>query len=90
MVYVLKMPSNMFIKTSLLQIIFLTANVTFLQSVNVVLAILLLVGTVVGAQYGAKIGARLKGEQLRALLARIILAVCGGSAADPFAAKILH
>jgi len=85
----------MFIKTSLLQIIFLTANVTFLpsitaQSVNVVLAILLLVGTVVGAQYGAKIGARLKGEQLRALLARIILAVCGGSAADPFAAKILH
>ena len=85
----------MFIKTSLLQIIFLTANVTFLQSittqsVNVVLAILLLVGTVVGAQYGAKIGARLKGVQLRALLARISLAVCGGSATDPFAAKILH
>ena len=81
MVSVLKMPSNGFIGTPLLQIIFFTANVTFLQSitiqsVDVVLAILLLVG----AQYGAKIDARLKGEQLRALLAWIILKVCGGSA----------
>ena len=77
MVYVLKIPSNVFIRTSLLQIIFLTANVTLLQyittqSVDVVLAILLLVGTVVGA--------RLKGEHQQAFLAWIILAVSGGSA----------
>jgi len=64
-----------------LQIIFVTANVTFLQSVttqsvDVVWAILLLVGVVIGAQYGARIGSHLKGEQLPALLAIIILAVC--------------
>jgi len=64
-----------------LQIIFVTANVTFLQSVTtqsvaVVWAILLLVGVVIGAQYGARIGSHLKGEQLPALLAIIILAVC--------------
>jgi uncharacterized membrane protein YfcA len=64
-----------------LQIIFVTANVTFLQSVttlsvDVVLAILLLAGVVIGAQYGARIGSHLKGEQLPALLAIIILAVC--------------
>lgn len=81
MVYVLGMPTNVVVGTSLFQIIFVTANVTFLQSVttqsvDVVLAFLLLVGAVVGAQYGARIGARLKGEQLRALLAIIILGVC--------------
>jgi uncharacterized protein len=81
MVYVLGMPTNVVVGTSLFQIIFVTANVTFLQSVttqsvDVVLAFLLLVGAVVGAQYGAWVGARLKGEQLRALLAVIILVVC--------------
>jgi uncharacterized membrane protein YfcA len=102
MVYILRMPTNVVIGTSLFQIIFVTANVTFLQSVtsqsvDVVLAILLLVGAVVGAQYGAKIGARLKGEQLRALLAVIILGVCLkvgvemiSAPVDTFAVEILH
>jgi len=102
MVYVLKMPTNVVIGTSLFQIIFVTANVTFLQSVttqsvDVVLATLLLVGAVIGARYGAKLGARLKGEQLRALLAVIILAVCGRVAfemiaapLDPFSVEIAH
>jgi len=67
--------------TSLFQIIFVTANVTVLQSVNnqtvdVVLAMLLMIGGVIGAQIGAKLGSRMKGEQLRGLLALIVLGVC--------------
>jgi uncharacterized membrane protein YfcA len=68
--------------TSLFQIIFVTANVTFLQAyanqtVDVVLALLLLSGAVIGAQFGAKAGAKLQGEQLRGLLALMVLGVCG-------------
>lgn len=81
MIYLLGMPTSVVVGTSLFQIIFVTANVTFLQSVqtqtvDVVLAGLLLVGGVVGAQFGTRIGALLKGEQLRGLLALIVLAVC--------------
>jgi uncharacterized protein len=81
MIYLLGMPTSMVVGTSLFQIIFVTANVTFLQAVttqtvDVVLAVLLLIGAVVGAQYGTRIGARLKGEQLRVLLALMVVAVC--------------
>jgi len=81
MIYVLGMPTSVVVGTSLFQIIFVTANVTFLQSVqtqtvDVVLAGLLLVGGVIGAQFGTRIGAMLRGEQLRGLLALIVLAVC--------------
>ncbi|MEC8727266.1 MAG: sulfite exporter TauE/SafE family protein [Pseudomonadota bacterium] len=81
MIYLLGMPTSVVVGTSLFQIIFVTANVTFLQSVqtqtvDVVLAGLLLIGGVVGAQFGTRIGALLKGEQLRGLLALIVLAVC--------------
>ena len=81
MIYLLGMPTAVVVGTSLFQIIFVTANVTFLQAVNtqtvdVVLAVLLLVGAVIGAQIGTKIGAHLKGEQLRGLLALMVLAVC--------------
>lgn len=80
MIYLLGMPTSVVVGTSLFQIIFVTANVTFLQAVNtqtvdVVLAILLLVGGVVGAQIGTRLGANLKGEQLRGLLALMVLAV---------------
>ena len=93
MVYILGMPTNVVIGTSLFQIIFVTANVTFLQSVttqsvDVVLAILLLAGAVIGAQYGARIGSHLKGEQLRALLAIIILAVCSSVAYEMIATPL--
>jgi uncharacterized membrane protein YfcA len=81
MIYLLGMPTNVVVGTSLFQIIFVTANATFLQSslnqtVDVVLAFLLLFGAVIGAQLGTFLGSKLKGEQLRGLLALIVLAVC--------------
>jgi len=81
MIYLLGMPTQVVIGTSLFQIIFVTANTTFLQAtvnqtVDVVLALLLLIGGVIGAQFGARMGAKLKGEQLRVLLALIVLGVC--------------
>jgi uncharacterized protein len=81
MIYLLGMPTAVVVGTSLFQIIFVTANVTVLQAVNtqtvdVVLALLLLAGGVFGAQVGARVGVRLPGEQLRGLLALMVLAVC--------------
>ena len=81
MIYILGMPTAVVVGTSLFQITVVTANVTFLQSVqtqtvDIVLAGLLLLGAVVGAQFGTRIGAMLKGEQLRGLLAMIVLMVC--------------
>ena len=82
MIYLLGMPTIVVIGTSLFQIVFVTANVTFLQAVNnqtvdVVLALLLLAGAVIGAQLGSRAGTRLQGEHLRGLLALMVLAVCG-------------
>ena len=82
MIYLLGMPTAVVVGTSLFQIIFVTANVTFLQAyanqtVDVVLAIMLLTGAVIGAQLGARVGTRLRGEQLRILLAAMVLLVCG-------------
>jgi uncharacterized membrane protein YfcA len=81
MIYILGMPTSVVVGTSLFQIIFVTANVTFLQSVqtqtvDIMLAGLLLLGAVVGAQFGTRIGGLLKGEQLRGLLAVLVLMVC--------------
>ncbi len=81
MVYILGMPTNVVVGTSLFQIVFVTANSTFFQSylnqtVDIVLAALMIVGGVVGAQIGAKLATKLRGEELRALLALIVLAVC--------------
>jgi uncharacterized membrane protein YfcA len=80
MIYVLRMPTNVVMGTSLVQIIFVTASTTILQAlhnytVDVMLAVFLILGGVVGAQYGVRIGARLRGEQLRMLLAILVLAV---------------
>jgi uncharacterized membrane protein YfcA len=80
MIYLLGMPTGIAVGTSLFQIIFVTANVTFLQSVgnhtvDVVLAGLLLAGGVIGAQFGSRLAWRLRGEQLRGLLALIVLTV---------------
>ena len=81
MIYLLGMPTSLAIGTSLFQIIFVTANVTFLQAltvqtVDILLAVLLLAGAVVGAQFGSKYSVRMQGEQLRALLAIMVLGVC--------------
>ena len=87
MIYLLGMPTAVVVGTSLFQIIFVTANVTVLQSVtnqtvDVLLALLLLIGGVIGAQIGARFGSKMQGEQLRGLLALIVLAVCTTMAVD--------
>ncbi len=83
MIYLLRMPTNVVMGTSLVQIIAVTAITTVLQatnnySVDIVLALLLVIGGVVGAQLGVRAGAKLRGEQLRLLLAIIVLTVCVG------------
>jgi uncharacterized membrane protein YfcA len=81
MIYLLRVPTSVVIGTSLFQIVFVMAATTFLQAVqnqavDVVLALLLIVGGVLGAQVGVVAGGRLKGEQLRLLLAALVLLVC--------------
>jgi len=81
MVYILGMSTNVVVGTSLFQIIFVTANSTFFQSylnqtVDIVLASLMIVGGVIGAQIGARLGTKLKAEYLRGILAILVLAVC--------------
>ena len=83
MIYLLGMPTVVVIGTSLFQIIFVAAVTTVLQSVenrtvDVMLAFVLTIGSVIGAQFGGRIGARLPGEQLRFLLALLILSVAVG------------
>ena len=87
MIYLLGMPTKVVVGTSLFQIIFVTGFTTLLHAttnftVDVMLAVLLLVGGVIGAQIGTQIGVRLKAEQLRILLAMMVLAVCGKLALD--------
>ena len=87
MIYLLGMPTKVVVGTSLFQIIFVTAFTTLSHAtqnftVDAVLALLLLLGGVVGAQIGARIGVKLKAEQLRILLAILVLGMCGKLAAD--------
>ena len=82
MIYFLGMPTAVVIGTSLFQVVFVAANVTLLQAVqlgtvDIVLTMLLLVGGVAGAQFGAAMGAKLRGEETRALLGLLVLAVAG-------------
>ena len=83
MIYLLRMPTKVVMGTSLVQIIAVTAITTVLQAtsnyaVDIVLAMLLVCGGVVGAQLGVRTGARLRGEQLRFLLALLVLTVGAG------------
>lgn len=80
MIYLLRMPTNVVIGTSQFQILFVTAATTILhaasdQTVDIVLAFLLVLGGVVGVQMGVRVGAQLRGEQLRALLATLVVLV---------------
>ncbi|HTR44554.1 MAG TPA: sulfite exporter TauE/SafE family protein [Thermodesulfovibrionales bacterium] len=80
MVYILRMPMHVVVGTSLFQILFNCIEVTFLQAytnhnVDFILAVLLLLGSTVGAQVGAVFGRKLKGEQLKIILAVIVLVV---------------
>lgn len=81
MIYILGMPTKVVVGTSLFQIILVTAFTTMLHAttnytVDIVLAVLLLVGGVIGAQIGTRIGTYLKAEQLRILLALMVMLVC--------------
>ncbi len=87
MIYLLGMPTKVVVGTSLFQIIFVTGFTTLMHAttnytVDMALALLLLIGGVIGAQIGARLGTRLKAEQLRILLAIMVLAVCGKLAMD--------
>ncbi len=87
MVYLLRMPMHVVVGTSLFQILFTCVNVTIMQSVSnhtvdFVLAVLLLLGSTVGAQVGTKIGKKLHGDQLKILLASLVLLVCVKMLAD--------
>lgn len=89
MIYLLNMPTGLVAGTSLFQIIFTTAVATLLQAatnqtVDVVLALLLLVGGVIGAQFGTKAAGALRGEQARMLLALLVVTVAGRLAWDLF------
>ena len=80
MIYMLRMPMHVVVGTSLFQILFTCIEVTFLQAyynrtVDFLLAILLLLGSVFGAQIGAMLGKKLHGDQLKILLSIIVLAV---------------
>lgn len=83
MIYLLGMATGVVVGTSLFQIIFVQAWVTFWQAntnqtVDILLALILTIGGVVGAQIGGRLGAKLPGEQLRFLMAIVILVTAGG------------
>jgi uncharacterized membrane protein YfcA len=87
MIYLLDMPTSVVPGTSLFQIVFVAASVTILQAVengtvDAVLALILLIGGVIGAQIGTRVSGHLRGEQLRALLAAIVLAAGAKLIAD--------
>ncbi len=80
LIYLLRVPTSVVIGTSLAYIVCTMALATVLHaiangSVDIVLALLLMIGGVIGAQFGAQVGQTLRGEHLRALLAIIVLAV---------------
>lgn len=87
MIYLIGMPTSVVAGTSLFQILFVVANVTFLQAwqnqtVDILLALLLLIGSVVGVQVGTRLGAKLPSDQFRVLLALLVLVTCGKLAFD--------
>jgi uncharacterized protein len=80
MIYLLRMPTNMVVGTSLVQILCVTAATTVLQAANnynvdIMLALFLILGGVIGAQFGTRLGTRMRGEHLRLILALIIVGV---------------
>ena len=87
LIYLMRVPTRVAIGTSIFQVVFLAAYATLLHatqnfSVDLLLALPLMVGGVFGAQYGTRIGRRLNAEQLRILLALLVLAVCARMAVD--------
>ena len=82
MIYLIGMPTSVVAGTSLFQILFVVSNVTFMQAwlnqtVDIVLALILLFGSVIGVQIGTRLGGKLPSEQFRILLALLVLGTCG-------------
>jgi uncharacterized protein len=80
MIYLLGMPTIVVVGTSLVQVVFVAANVALLQSwqnhtVDIILAGLLIVGAMAGTPLGSRLASRLAGEQLRGLMALLLVAV---------------
>jgi uncharacterized membrane protein YfcA len=78
MIYLLRMPTNVVVGTSLFQVLIISALVVMLQSaatqtVDLVLAALLMLGGVIGAQFGARVGAGLKNEHIRGVLGLLLI-----------------
>lgn len=102
LVYILRMPGNLVVGTSLLHLLAVMAVTCVLhavqtQSVDIVLAFCLMVGGVAGAQFGASAGRHLRGDQLRAVLAIIVLGVAFRFAltlllapSDPFTMSVIR
>ena len=87
MIYLLGMATTVVVGTSLFQIMFVTGATTLMhaimnQTVDGILAVLLLVGGVIGAQIGVRLGPKMKAEQLRVLLALLVLVVCAKIGVD--------
>jgi uncharacterized protein len=81
MIYLIGMPTKVVVGTSVFQFLFVTAFTAILHAVqsgtvDVLLAVILLVGGVIGAQVGVALAARLRAEQLRILLALLVVGVC--------------
>ena len=81
MIYILRMPSAVVVGTSLFQIIFIASNATFLQaitnnSVDIVLAFLMIISSSIGAQMGTRAGYKVDADNMRSFLALIIFLVC--------------
>jgi uncharacterized membrane protein YfcA len=79
MIYLLRMPTNVVIGTSLFQVLVIASLIVVLQSiatqtVDLVLALLLMAGGVVGAQIGARVGAGIKAEYVRGILGALLMA----------------
>jgi uncharacterized membrane protein YfcA len=95
MVYLLGMPMHVAVGTSLFQILFTCAGVTYLQAttnhtVDLVLALLLAMGSTIGVQVGARVGRRLRGDQIKILLASVVLLVMVKMAAGLLLAPAIH
>lgn len=80
MIYLLRIPTNVVVGTSLFQLLFTTAGVSVMQAginhaVDPLLAVVLIIGSAFGTQRGARMGMKLPGERLRLILALVVVAV---------------
>lgn len=87
MIYLLGMHTSVVVGTSLLQNMFVAIIITILQAtinqnVDIFLSTILFIGGTFGTVFGVKITSKLQGEQLRLLLAIIMLAVAGNLLID--------